>query len=55
MKFGQLVEYHTRIISLQKPYKRRGRETISDLFLYFKKALYEVKAGSLRFSFSICQ
>ena len=35
MKYGQLIEYNKRNIFLQK---------LSDLFLFFEKSQYEVKA-----------
>ena len=50
MKFGQSIEYNKKNISLQKLYKKWGRETSFrplfrpettgriDLFLFFKKA-----------------
>ena len=38
MKFGQLIEYNKRNIFLQKFFRKRGRETISRPFLFFKKA-----------------
>ena len=37
-KLGQLIEYNTRDIFLQKVCRKWGRETSPDLFLFFKKA-----------------
>ena len=33
MKFGQLIEYNMRNIFLEKPYTKRGGETIPKPFL----------------------
>ena len=39
MKFGQVIEYNKRNISLQKPCRKRGRDTSSRrLFVFLKKA-----------------
>ena len=55
MKFGQVIEYNNRNIFLQKSCRKWGRETSPrpDLFLFFKKALYEVEASGLQLSFDI--
>ena len=48
MKFGQLTEYKKR--------NHAENETVRlvpDVFLFFKKALFEVKASALQFSFNI--
>ena len=54
MKLGQLIEYNNKNIFLFKNHteKEAGR-LIPDLFLFFKKALYEAKASGLRLSFNI--
>ena len=53
MKRGQLLEYNKRSIFLQKSCKNEAERLVPDLSLYFKKALYEVKASGLQFSFNI--
>ena len=46
MKFGQLIEYPKRNISIQKSCSKWGKETSFRLFFFFKKkVLYEVKAS----------
>ena len=47
MKFDQLIEYNKRNIFLQN-YTENEAVKISDLFLYFKKTLYEVKANGVQ-------
>ena len=42
MKFGQLIEYTVRNIFVQG---KEARRLVPDLFLFFKKALCEVKAS----------
>ena len=53
VKRGQLLEYKKRSIFLQKSCKNEAERLVPDLSLYFKKALYEVKASGLQFSFNI--
>ena len=49
MKFGQLIEYNVRNIFLQISCRKSGEETSSSpLSVFFKKALYEVKASGLQ-------
>ena len=45
MKFGQVTEYNKRNIFVQKLWR--------NLFLFFWKALYEVKASALQLSFKV--
>ena len=52
MKFGQLIEYVRNIFFKNHAENEAGR-LIPDLFLFFKKALYKVKAGGQNFSFNI--
>ena len=52
MKFGQVIEYNNRNIFLQKSCRKWGSKTSSRPFLFFKKALLEVKASGLQLSFS---
>ena len=55
MKFDQGMKYEEINIFRQcrKSWSKRGRETIPDLFLFFEKASYEVKASGLQLSFNI--
>ena len=53
MKFGQLIKYSLRNIYLQKPCKNDVGRLVPDLILFFKKALYKVKASSQHLSFNI--
>ena len=52
MKFGQLKEHNKRNILLQKSCRKLGREiNPRPLLVFFKKALYKVKASDLQFGF----
>ena len=53
MKFGQLIEYNKRNISLKHPTESETERLVPDLFLLFKTALYKVKASGLQLSFNI--
>ena len=50
MKFGQLVEYSQRNIFIQKYAQNEAGRLVSDLFLVFQKALYQVKTSGLQLS-----
>ena len=45
MKFGQLIEYSVRNIFLQNHAENEAGRLVPDLFLFFKKALYEVETN----------
>ena len=45
MKFGQLIEYSVRNIFLQNHAENEAGRLVPDLFLFFKKALYEVETS----------
>ena len=45
MKFGHLVKYKVRNISFKSHIENETERLIPDLFLFFKKALYKVKAS----------
>ena len=47
MKFGQLIEYSKRNIFFKKSRKNEAGRLVLDLFLFFEKALYELKASGL--------
>ena len=53
MKFGQLIEYNARNIFLQKSCRNEAETLVPDLFLFFKKAINEVKTKGPQFSFNI--
>ena len=52
LKVGQVIEYNKRNIFLQKSCKNEAGRLVPDLFLFFKKALCEVKAIGLQLSFN---
>ena len=51
MKFGQLSEYNMR--NIFKPAENQAGRLVPDLFLFFKKALFEIKASNQHLSFNI--
>ena len=51
-KFGQVVDITTEIFFFENNAKNEAGRVVSDLFLSFKKALYEVKANGLQLSFN---
>ena len=54
MKFGQLIKYDKRSNFLQKiMHKMSHKELVLDLFLFFEKAINEVKASGQQLSFNI--
>ena len=58
MKFGHLVYQETvnitrEIFFFKNHAENEARRLVSDLFLFFKKALNEIKASSLQLSFNI--
>ena len=53
MKFGQLIEYNNRNTFLKTHAQNEAGRVVLDLFLFFRKALYEVKASGLQLSFNI--
>ena len=53
MKFGQSIDYNKRNIFLQSYAENEAGRLVPDLFLFFKKAQYEVKASGLQLSFVI--
>ena len=55
IKFGQFIEY-TKIKFFKKYYaENKAWRLVPDLFLFFEKALYEVKALGLQLCFDIFQ
>ena len=54
MKFGQLIEDNGINIFLQKPCRKWDRKTSSrEIFLFFKIALYKIKASGQHSSFNL--
>ena len=49
MKVGQLIEYSKRNIYLKNHAKNQAVRLVPDVFLFFKKTLYKVKASGLQF------
>ena len=50
MRFGQLIEYSA---SFKNHVENKAARLVPDLFLCFRKALYELKASALQLSFNI--
>ena len=50
MKFGQVIVYNKRKIFFKNHAENKAGRLVPDHFLFFKKALYEVKASRLRLS-----
>ena len=55
MKFGQLIEYNKKKISFQNHAQNEAGKLVTSLFLFWKKALDEVKASGLQPTFNIFQ
>ena len=54
MKLDQLIEYNKRNNFLQKNHaKDKAGRVVTDLFLFLKKALYDIKVGGLELGFNI--
>ena len=53
MKFGQLTEYNRTNIFFKNHAENEAGRLVPDLFLFFKKALYEVKASGLQLRVNI--
>ena len=53
MKFVQLIKYIKRDIFFKNHAENEAERLGTDLYLYFKKALYEVKLSGLQFRFNI--
>ena len=52
MKSGQLIEYNKSNIFFKSHAENKAGRLVLYLFLFFKKALYEVKANGLQLSFN---
>ena len=53
MKFTQVIEHNMRILFIKNHSENEARKLVPQLFLFFKKALYEVNASGLLLSFNI--
>ena len=53
MKFGQLIEYKKIIFFFKNHAENEVRRQVPDFFLFFKKALFKVKASGRQFSFNV--
>ena len=53
MKFDQLIEFNKRNIFRKIYAVNEARRLVPDLFLFFEKASYQVKARDLQLSFNI--
>ena len=53
MEFGQVIEYNKKTFFFKNHAENEVRKLIPDLVLFFKKALYEVKASRLQLSLNI--
>ena len=52
MKFVHLIEYKEKIFFVKNHEENESGRLVPDLFLFFKKALYEVEANGLQLSFN---
>ena len=53
MKFGESIEYNKRKCFFKNHAQIEAEGLVPDLFLFFKKAIHEVKASGLQLSFNI--
>ena len=53
MKFGHLIDITREIFFLKNHAENEVGRLGADLFLFFKKALYQVKASGLQLRFNI--
>ena len=53
MKFGQVIEYNKGNIFFKNHAENEAERLVQVLFLFFKKALFEVQASGLHLSFDI--
>ena len=53
MKIGQVIEHNKRNIFFKNYSGTDARRLVLDPFLFFKKALHEVKASGLQLNFNI--
>ena len=53
IKFGQLVECNRRFFFLKNISENKAGILVPDLFLFFKKAIFGIKASCLQLIFNI--
>ena len=53
VKFGLLIEYNKIKFFFENYGKNEEGTLVPDLFLFFEKAVYEVKASGLQLSFDV--
>ena len=53
MNFGQVIEYNREIFFFKNYAENESGELVSELFLFFEKPIYEVKASYLNVNFNI--
>ena len=53
MKFGQLIEFKKETFFFKNHAENEAGRLVTDLFLYFKKALYDVKSSGLQLNTNI--
>ena len=53
MKFGQVIEHNKIFLKKKKNSENDAGKLVPDLFLFFKKTLYEVRSSGLQLSFNI--
>ena len=53
MRFGQVIDITIELFYFKNHAENEAGRLVPDLFLFFKKALYEVKASGLQLSFNI--
>ena len=53
MKFRQVIKYNRRNLFFKTHAENEAGRLVPDLFQFFKKALFEVKASVLQRSFNI--
>ena len=53
MKFGQLIEYPKRIFFFKNYEENEADKPVPDSLLFFKRALYQIKASDLQVDFTV--
>ena len=53
MKLGPIIEFNEKSNFPQNLAENEARRLVADIFLYFRKTLYEAKAIGLQLSFNI--
>ena len=53
MKFGQLIEYPKSIFFFKNYEENEADKPVPDSLLFFKRALYQIKASDLQVDFTV--